>query len=1244
MRQKFSLFLISILCFSSMINAQKITGELKKWEKVTLSVDLPASNLNESADTFKNHRMDVVFTDPNGSKIRVPGYFAADGNAANSSSKSGKTFKAILRPYMTGPWKYEILYYTGTDVALKNVNQLPSPAQKLTGNVGDIQNNNVTAPDLRAKGRLTYRTAGDVNSRRYLQFSETGEFFLKIGPDSPENMLNYDEFDFDAKLNKCGLCPTHKFTPHKNDYKTGDPTFKNGKGKNIIGALNYIKKQDMNSFSMSLYGGDDKNVFPWVNLNNKFVFDVSKLDQWEVVFDHAESLGLVMHLKLAENENWDKLNANEIRAQYREMVARFGHHLAIEWNISEEYRGAAQSAMARINFLEAIDAYQNPRVIHTYPGEHSKYDEWLKLGAKLTGASIQSASNPNDAYDGRSGILTWINKSKNNNTPWVVSSDEQNPGSTGIFNSKSINDKTVKKSARTHYLWKNLIAGGQGVMWYGGGEGDFKTENFDRFSTLFEWSRHAYKFFKENKVPYWEMQNNDNLADGKNNHVLAGAGKTYVIYLEKGGNTQLNLNGITGKFNVKWFDPRNGGNLKDGSVTTISGGAKRGIGNPPNNANDDWVALVTNTDNSATITNPPVVTNPTPEPNVPVTDDCKEKIFEENEGVIAIEAEDFFEQTKISKREWFIFDGSTKNTPKPDPDGDHSEGASNGKYIELLPDTRVVHADPLENGVSFTNTPGEAAIISYKVNFKSAGKYFVWVRAYSTGSEDNGIHVGLDGNWPASGARMQWCGGKNKWTWESKQRTAANHCGEPEKIFLNVPSAGLHTVSFSMREDGFEVDKMILSKTYKKPTDAGTFALVNNCNDTTPTTPTTPTNGSCNKVTLQAIDDFSNLNISGFSPAYKDNARKAIAINAAQHKDKFAAAETSFTGETGTYNVKLNTLAELDGESTYRLNINGKLIGTYKNPETTTDYAPAGKTFNNISVKKGDKIRVEFSSHTNGKIPENGGTAFSRGRWTGIEFICTESTPPTAPTTGVKSITLSPIYDAFLQNGVNNNTNELKIEKGKRVAYLKFDLSAVTGTINAANLELNVSGDAGNGIIKVYQGKDTNGWTETNLDNTNTPTKGSELGSLDKNYPLNSKNSIALSDLNKSNFVTLIIEMESGNDVSFASKESGNNGPKLTITYTESTLSINTPDVDNEVRASIFPNPTTDYISINSANSSKLKSIKVFNLNGILLQGISNTQINNETNIDLSNYSNGIYLISLQDAKNNIKIIKVIKE
>jgi hypothetical protein len=104
------------------------------------------------------------------------------------------------------------------------------------------------------------------------------------------------------------------------------------------------------------------------------------------------------------------------------------------------------------------------------------------------------------------------------------------------------------------------------------------------------------------------------------------------------------------------------------------------------------------------------------------------------------------------------------------------------------------------------------AVLHYNVYFSTPGRYYVWVRAHSTGSEDNGLHVGMDGTWPETGQRLQWCEGKRTWRWESKQRTEKQHCGEPYKIYLDIEQPGLHSIEFSMREDGFEFDKWLMTK------------------------------------------------------------------------------------------------------------------------------------------------------------------------------------------------------------------------------------------------------------------------------------------------------------------------------------------------------------------------------------------------------------------------------------------------
>lgn len=186
-------------------------------------------------------------------------------------------------------------------------------------------------------------------------------------------------------------------------------------------------------------------------------------------------------------------------------------------------------------------------------------------------------------------------------------------------------------------------------------------------------------------------------------------------------------------------------------------------------------------------------------------------VFAEKDGLVAVEAEHFSRQEAGGVRAFHIT--STQYSPSIEPDGDkpHIDGASGHAYIEILPDSRRNHGEKLIKGENFSDEPGAAAVVTYRVQFQTTGRYYVWVRAFSSGSEDNGLHVGIDGKWPESGRRMQWCEGKNAWRWDSKQRTEQTHCGEPYLIFLDIAEVGLHEIHFSMREDGFEMDRWLMT-------------------------------------------------------------------------------------------------------------------------------------------------------------------------------------------------------------------------------------------------------------------------------------------------------------------------------------------------------------------------------------------------------------------------------------------------
>ena len=185
-------------------------------------------------------------------------------------------------------------------------------------------------------------------------------------------------------------------------------------------------------------------------------------------------------------------------------------------------------------------------------------------------------------------------------------------------------------------------------------------------------------------------------------------------------------------------------------------------------------------------------------------------VIEERDGFVAAEAEHFFRQENTDVRAWHRTTAESEPGLQPDADPNHVAGAGGGAYLEILPDTRKNHGEKLIHGENFSNQPGKLAILSYKVHFNTPGKYFVWARTHSTGTEDNGLHVGIDGDWPASGQRMQWTA-KNRWAWGSKQRTDKVHTGVPGILYLEIADAGEHIIQFSMREDGFEFDQWLMT-------------------------------------------------------------------------------------------------------------------------------------------------------------------------------------------------------------------------------------------------------------------------------------------------------------------------------------------------------------------------------------------------------------------------------------------------
>ena len=361
-------------------------------------------------------------------------------------------------------------------------------------------------------------------------------------------------------------------------------------------------------------------------------------------------------------------------------------------------------------------------------------------------------------------------------------------------------------------------------------------------------------------------------------------------------------------------------------------------------------------------------------------------IFEEKDGIVAVEAENFYKQNLTEVRKWYKTSEGEMAKVGRDDDNNHNENASSNCYLEILPDTRVTHSDKLIVGENFSNIPGKIAVVSYKVKFNTIGRYYVWVRAFSTGSEDNGLHVGLNGSWPENGKRIQWCKGKNKWTWANKQRTKEEHCGIPHAIYLDIEKSGTHTIQFSMREDGFEFDKFILTKDINyTPTEKSpeVRVLMKKLNSLPSIKKKKRKKASYfNTIKLVnannkyiAAQDFPTEN----NNFYK-NGKNWLAIHPEKHKQ--ATTSTIFNFESGRYDIVFVGVGENDGNSNFKMFINKKKIGEY-NPPLTDSLFEEGKKFNalwkRVKIKKGDKITVSAEVATDGN-------EWTRARWAGIIF------------------------------------------------------------------------------------------------------------------------------------------------------------------------------------------------------------------------------------------------------------------
>ena len=214
----------------------------------------------------------------------------------------------------------------------------------------------------------------------------SGEYFLKAGADAPETLLAYADFDGTVATKK--EVPLKTWAPHVRDWRPGDPTWKGGRGKGL----------DRRA-ELSRGPGRERLLLPHLqrraatattcgrssSATRSSTTTARSSTSGRSSSTTRRRAGLYLHFKTQETENDDQRLSHERtpgtvpealdggavgverKLYYRELIARFGHELALNWNLGEENTQTPDEQRAMAAAFHELDPYDHLVVIHTYP-------------------------------------------------------------------------------------------------------------------------------------------------------------------------------------------------------------------------------------------------------------------------------------------------------------------------------------------------------------------------------------------------------------------------------------------------------------------------------------------------------------------------------------------------------------------------------------------------------------------------------------------------------------------------------------------------------------------------------------------------------------------------------------------------------------------------------------------------------------------------------------------------------------
>jgi hypothetical protein len=164
--------------------------------------------------------------------------------------------------------------------------------------------------------------------------------------------------------------------------------------------------------------------------------------------------------------------------------------------------------------------------------------------------------------------------------------------------------------------------------------------------------------------------------------------------------------------------------------------------------------------------------------------------LENEEGLVVMEAENFSDNLPNGTAEWLF-------TAEP------LEYSGDGAMLAVSDGPFADAATALEG----------SPVMIYTVKFNYPGPHYIWVRASRSIDDPGGTdsyHTGLNQAIPESGTWIQFEGAfggeTGTWQWIWKCETIAG------QAYVDIPSEGVYDFEIYIREEGFRIDKIVLSQ------------------------------------------------------------------------------------------------------------------------------------------------------------------------------------------------------------------------------------------------------------------------------------------------------------------------------------------------------------------------------------------------------------------------------------------------